>query len=196
MPPSSFKDRVKQQREQEILRAAGHIICEQGYSHLNMDTLAEMVGVSKPTLYQHFASKDELFTRVMVDSMEALEAHVLEHTTGTPLQRLETLLRSLIKRSYEPDSLIANLRSEHILEILGSEAVAAHKARMLALLSQIIDTGKTQGQIKSEVPTIMVVHLLFYLLGGVRQCLGPPLNYSLDAATEVVVTLFKGAITA
>ena len=56
----SRKQREIRQREQLILDAAQDMLHEHGYKYLTMDRIAEKVEYSKGTIYNHFASKEDL----------------------------------------------------------------------------------------------------------------------------------------
>jgi AcrR family transcriptional regulator len=45
------------ERKQQILSVAEQVFAERGYHAASMDDIAEMVGVSKPMLYEYFGSK-------------------------------------------------------------------------------------------------------------------------------------------
>ena len=53
MKKHSYKEIERQRREEDILHVAERLLLERGYGNLNMDELADAVGISKPTLYQH-----------------------------------------------------------------------------------------------------------------------------------------------
>jgi TetR/AcrR family transcriptional regulator, mexJK operon transcriptional repressor len=53
-------------REARILGAAFKVFAEAGYSGATMDAVAAAGGLSKPTLYQYFASKETLFQAMML----------------------------------------------------------------------------------------------------------------------------------
>ena len=72
MPKVLFKERVWKEREQVILAEAGKLMREYGFEKLNMDKVAEAVGIAKPTLYQHFRSKDDLIAQVLINGMTML----------------------------------------------------------------------------------------------------------------------------
>jgi TetR/AcrR family transcriptional regulator, mexJK operon transcriptional repressor len=61
-------------REQRILDTALTVFSEKGFVGASMDDIASGAGISKPTLYQYFASKDELFTAMMSQERD----HMLE----------------------------------------------------------------------------------------------------------------------
>ena len=49
------------QLAQQIRQAAMRLFQEQGYGAVSMDAIAREAGVSKATIYAHFADKAELF---------------------------------------------------------------------------------------------------------------------------------------
>jgi TetR/AcrR family transcriptional repressor of mexJK operon len=51
-----------------ILAAASELFMAQGYGAASMDAVARAAGVSKATLYAHFASKDRLFATIINDA--------------------------------------------------------------------------------------------------------------------------------
>ena len=59
-PQISRKERELIKREELILDAAQSLLHKHGYNHLTMDRVAEIVEYSKGTIYNHFASKEDL----------------------------------------------------------------------------------------------------------------------------------------
>ncbi|MGE6493105.1 TetR/AcrR family transcriptional regulator [Cupriavidus metallidurans] len=62
----SFKDQAFQLREDAILDAATRILASKGFDLMTMDDVATEVGISKPSLYKHFKSKDDLVGAAMI----------------------------------------------------------------------------------------------------------------------------------
>jgi AcrR family transcriptional regulator len=60
------------QRRAQLLDAARTAFVQQGYHAAGMDSIAELAGVSKPVLYQHFPGKLELYLAVLDQSSESL----------------------------------------------------------------------------------------------------------------------------
>jgi len=60
MPTQSRKQREILEREELILSTAQALLHQHGYNHLTMDRVAETVEYSKGTIYNHFASKEDL----------------------------------------------------------------------------------------------------------------------------------------
>ena len=53
----SFKDQAFKLREDSILDATTGILATKGFDLMTMDDVANLIGISKPSLYKHFKSK-------------------------------------------------------------------------------------------------------------------------------------------
>src|SRR5881394_870840 len=112
MTKRSYKELEKQRREEEILDSAERLLLERGYTNLNMDELAEAVGISKPTLYQHFKSKDDLLARVIQQAFDIVHQRLEMSAPCPAIERLELVMRSLLESHHAPDSVLAGLSPE------------------------------------------------------------------------------------
>jgi TetR/AcrR family transcriptional repressor of mexJK operon len=65
-------------RERTILDAALKVFAAQGYSGASMDAVAAEAGVTKPTLYSYFPSKESLFQAMMLGKRD-LMLDVFDH---------------------------------------------------------------------------------------------------------------------
>ncbi len=64
--------RNRMAKERRILDSALKVFANQGYSGASMDAIAALAGVSKPTLYQYFGSKEQLFATLMVEQRDSM----------------------------------------------------------------------------------------------------------------------------
>ena len=64
------RKREKEQRAQSILEAAKKVFLAKGYAKATMDEIALEAEISKPTVYQYFKTKDDLFFSLMVPVIE------------------------------------------------------------------------------------------------------------------------------
>jgi AcrR family transcriptional regulator len=69
---SSVTRMPREQRRAQLLDAASEVFSAKGYHAAAMDDIAESAGVSKPVLYQHFASKLELYLALLDQACERL----------------------------------------------------------------------------------------------------------------------------
>ncbi|QEH34987.1 HTH-type transcriptional repressor BepR [Aquisphaera giovannonii] len=61
----SFRSLPRDERRERILVAAKRVMLEKGVDAASMDDVAARAGTTKPTVYAHFKSKDELFAAVV-----------------------------------------------------------------------------------------------------------------------------------
>lgn len=66
----------REARRAQLLDAATEVFATRGYYSSSMDDIAVAAGVSKPVLYQHFASKLELYLALVDQACGELTAHV------------------------------------------------------------------------------------------------------------------------
>jgi AcrR family transcriptional regulator len=65
------------QRREQLLDVARHVLARRGFYETTMAEIADSAGVTKPVLYQHFASKRDLYSAVLQDIGERLRSTVL-----------------------------------------------------------------------------------------------------------------------
>jgi TetR/AcrR family transcriptional regulator, mexJK operon transcriptional repressor len=97
-------------RRQAILRAAAGVFQEKGYLGTSMEEIATTAGVSKQTVYNHFADKEQLFFEIVlattneIDEIVRLVATTLDDTTDLE-KDLRRLARILIAALMDPKLL-------------------------------------------------------------------------------------------
>jgi len=72
MPTLTRKQREMFEREELILSTAQTLLYQHGYNYLTMDRVAETVEYSKGTIYNHFASKEDLICSLCCRSINGL----------------------------------------------------------------------------------------------------------------------------
>ena len=65
-PEGEFEDERRSARKRRaILDAATSVFLRSGYLGTSMDEIAALAGVSKQTIYKHFADKERLFSEIV-----------------------------------------------------------------------------------------------------------------------------------
>jgi AcrR family transcriptional regulator len=79
------------ERRQQLIEIALMMFAERGMHGTSMDDIADAAGVTKPVLYQHFASKRALFLELLDDVGRHLLRAITEATTAaaSPRQQVE-----------------------------------------------------------------------------------------------------------
>jgi AcrR family transcriptional regulator len=97
-----------------LLDAAGALAGEGGYDAVTMRTVAAHAGVSAPTAYQYFASKDHLLVDLMVDLVSTTTTAIQSRPSRgrDPVDRAVTSLRRAVRRvEREPTLYVAIMRA-------------------------------------------------------------------------------------
>jgi AcrR family transcriptional regulator len=84
--PSPTKRLPAEQRRATLVGAASELFAERGYDHASLDELAARVGVTKPIVYRHFASKKDLYLELLaLHRDDLLSTLAREMTVPDPL---------------------------------------------------------------------------------------------------------------
>jgi TetR/AcrR family transcriptional repressor of mexJK operon len=67
---------ARNRKAASILAAARQLVLDHGFDAMTMDMVARQAPVSKATLYAHFASKEDLFTAVVIDEANRLTGEI------------------------------------------------------------------------------------------------------------------------
>ena len=92
-----------------ILSATFKVLCRHGYGKFNLSDVAAQAGISRPTLYKSFSSKDELLAAFSQFELQLLRddlARAVQGHRGRP--RLDAVLQFLADfyRSYQMRGLV------------------------------------------------------------------------------------------
>lgn len=168
-----LRERRKHMLRTEILDAARTLAAEKGYAAMSMDELAARVGVSKPTLYSLFSTKDEIIIAAAMMHVERLMAVIEENKDNrTPLERLALVLRTAIEIQIEKGTSGSQLWIPEIFDLLRTHPVSSmglqrvHQA-LISLVQDAIDQGDIDPVFDSA--TIIRAHFAF----AHAACLAP-----------------------
>jgi TetR/AcrR family transcriptional regulator, repressor for uid operon len=144
---------------ERILRATFKVLCRHGYGKFNLSDVATQAGISRPTLYKVFASKDELlaaFSQFEVQLFEQDLARALEGRKGR--HRLDAVLGFLVDfyGSYQMRGLIE----------IEPGLVLGQMSRALPVLSELI-ARELAGQVPDPqrlATTLVRIGVCHYLV--------------------------------
>lgn len=176
------------QKKQQILHAASSLFLKQGFSSSSMDNVAQQAGVSKQTVYSHFANKEALFTAAIQHKVNQYQLD--DQTTpceSLPLQeRLNHIALHFLHLLQDPEAIamyrivIGELQTSTRAAELFYEAGPKHSINML---TDLLDSSRNKDMNKEQVKTVAIE--FFNLLKGeynMKSMLG--LDYKLNNAQE------------
>ena len=154
-------------RERRILEAAQELMEAHGYDAMTMDDLAARAGITKPTLYQHFPSKEEIAVRAIVQRMRGARELLNEQDTAQPaMARLEWFLKRMVEAKFTPGHLpIGSTTRMALAPVLRAHADYRNEFDLLVTaVSGLIEQAKAEGTFRSHLPTRVAVQMMFSVL--------------------------------
>ena len=104
------RHQTTEETQKNILRVAEALFMELGYQAVSTRQVAKQCGISQPTLYYHFADKQELYVAVLLEALHRLNRG-LHEIVAAPDQPLEEKLGRVSVYILEQTSHDMNLRS-------------------------------------------------------------------------------------
>jgi AcrR family transcriptional regulator len=170
-PPLPLRERQRQEREQLILQAAEELLLEHGYHDTSIDEIAARVGISKGTVYLHFASKEDLvfalFERGLQGFLRAIETILA--SPATPRAKLQAIIEQHVfaSMSSQRSQLLGAVAQS--MELRG--LLAAKKHDLMERLEEptrrinaVLEEGKAAGEFDLTVPTPVMLAFFTSLL--------------------------------
>jgi AcrR family transcriptional regulator len=164
----SLRERQRAEREQLILQEAERLLRDEGYEGLVMERLAERVGISKGTVYQHFAKKEDLVGAIILRSLERIDQQTTSHladSTQPAAARLSALLSFLIEGDTAWMSTMASPQKQELADALRDHpGLRDAFTRFFEGLCTLIAQGQSNGEFDPAIPAPIAARFLAALV--------------------------------
>lgn len=156
----SLKERQRQLREDAILDVAEEMLLGNGLAAMTLDELSATVGISKPTLYQHFRSKEEVIVGVMTRCLRDASRKLHDLATSLPpAEALRALIEWFVEESSKSDCGPVTDLCIAISQIAQTPMREAERA-FSAEIERLVDLAQKEGTIRAGVPPMFVSQTL------------------------------------
>ncbi|WP_373992016.1 TetR/AcrR family transcriptional regulator [Duganella sp. BuS-21] len=158
-PKLSFKNQAFKLREHAILDAATAVLSTKGYDLMTMDDVAGAVGISKPSLYKHFKSKEDLVGEALIRLLDGALDYVaaIDPTLG-PVEKLSALLEWALRVRLDGGLPFLPSTSPHVREMLMRNLKYMMKVLKLnRQLEALVKQGQEQGRLNRALPTDVIL---------------------------------------
>ena len=187
----------------EILRAgimtvAADLFRQRGYRAATLEEIAQRVGVSKPTLYGYFRSKEELLAAIFHRTMSLFERDLMAiRTSGEdPPTQLRRLMRFHIGAVIAERSFLVVFFSEEAnLPPALSRAIRRRKAHYDRTVRAMVERGIRDGSLRPMNARLLVFALLG-MANWVYQWYDPRRAWDADAIADAFVALAESGYLA
>jgi AcrR family transcriptional regulator len=193
-----IRDEVIALKKARTVAAAVELFYENGYENTTLDAVAESLGVTKPFIYAHFNSKNELLAEIcsrgIASSLEAIDSVLPLNVSST--EKLKLLGKRFVTAVLESQKYIAifsreekNLAKEDFSRI--NDMRRDFDRKLVKLLKEGVATGEF---------TIHDPHVAALSIGGMVSWAyvwyRPPGRLSLDKVASEMTDLILAMINA
>ena len=195
---STLRERRRQLLRDEIMEAARSLVAERGFHAMSMDDLAARVGVSKPTLYSQFPTKEDLLVEASREALEGLLLLAESQPLLTPLQRLCAMLESIVQIQATAQDAVGQIWMPDLLSVLRANPetdalIGQIDAVVTRLIQQAIFTGEIDPSFDSPTIARAFYGLLCAPMLGDHSHSGLP---DPEGMVMTIVTLFRRGVEA
>jgi AcrR family transcriptional regulator len=147
---------------QRIVASARKHFMAHGFRGVTMDDLAAELGMSKKTLYAHFASKTELLQSVLDDKLRSADAdfgQVAAESAADFPGALHSLLACLRKHSEELQPPFLRDMAREAPELF--QMVQTRRRGLIQRhFGKLLTEGRKAGMIRKDIPTDLMIEIL------------------------------------
>jgi AcrR family transcriptional regulator len=152
-PRPSMKERQWQLRQEAILDAAVDFLQTKGFDSMTLDDITESIGISRPTLYQHFFSKEDMVVHVALRNLLRGVEKLRELDNDRPaLDRLlEFLDWAMQNRFGSCRSVFTDLGNLIIVAKLKNEQYRTAGAEFKERFANMIGQAQVEGEVRKDI---------------------------------------------
>jgi AcrR family transcriptional regulator len=180
-----------------IVERAGVRFLRHGYSAFAMSALAADLGVSKKTLYVHFASKDVII-RTVIDkfatSIRAEAESILAQAGPTFVEKLRSFAEHMITRLGRfPPAVLSDL--QRMAPQLYRHLQRVRRGNIAHIFSRFIEAGHRAGVVRTGISSEFAGEFFVYAMQGMLG--GETLqrmNLTTAGAFEGAIRIFFGGL--
>lgn len=144
-----------EERKEHILKSALEVFAEEGYSNSNLSLIAERAGISRPTVYQYFHDKVEIYyyaVKLITGRMFVHYSSIAwNESIGDEADRLHAIFDDIIGTAKANEASLLNLVSVIISAkkegVDFAEVIHKRTAKLSILFKRLIRQGIVRGTI-------------------------------------------------
>jgi len=198
----SRKERETKRQRFEIIEAAERIFAKKGYHNTSMNDIAKESEFSVGFLYKIFASKEELYSSLMIQKMNELD-HAIDiqlERASNPYEQIEIIIDAVISHLKENRDFFKIYINEADgfewnIENKFGKHIAEQFDKFIRDTVEIIKDGIVKGFFVDLDPTTLAVSFVGMLNGYCSYWTKNSKAMDLRRGAEVLKKIFLGKIT-
>lgn len=156
----NFKDQAFQLRENVILDATTNVLASKGFDLMTMDDVANLIGLSKPSLYKHFKSKEELVGAAMIRLIDGASVQLEQFSAEmSAKEKLSALLEWALRVRLEGGLPFLPSTSAAVREMLTRNLKYVGKVLKLnSQLEKLVSQAQKKGELNPDLPCDVILY--------------------------------------
>lgn len=183
---------------QRIIEETAALFLKQGIRGLTMNEIAQSMGVSKRTLYEHFSNKEALISACLEywhqDSCRMYDK--IKETDSNPIEVIHQQFRqAVIALGQVNPSLIPDLKKYH--PAIMKKQFQQMQENRLNFTTEFLEKGKKQGFFRNETNSEITTRLLYAQVDLLHDSeIFPPYRFSkADIFREIIFGFIRAIST-
>jgi AcrR family transcriptional regulator len=178
-----------------VLVAAASLFRRYGYNGASLADLAEMLNITKPTLYYYVGSKEQLFSEVVT----LAQKRILQSMTSTvdkdltAIEKLRIIMLDYAELVSSDDGSLSLFIENADLSGELRRTFQAKSREANALIYKVLAEGKADGTLRVDDSTIFL-HTLFGSLNWIPRWFKPTGRLSIKKVAEAQVDLLLDGV--
>jgi AcrR family transcriptional regulator len=178
MSLTKWKEREREQRQNDIINAARKLIADRDFDEISMDEIAREIGLGKSTLYLYFKNKESLYFAIVLRGIR-IWAEMVKNEDKKGNTGLEKLISygnanrefsneypdyfrllyspSSIKKQFDMDKMNSSEEFQEVRELF---------KEIMSVGINSIQKGIDEGEIRPEVDPVEATILLSLIFNG------------------------------
>lgn len=163
MSAISLKEQQLRLREEAVLQAVNRLLAQKGYDAMTVDEVAAAVGLTKPSLYKHFSSKESLASAALVRLLDqTLETIAAQPTEDAAADKLQAVLRWALSQHLRGEMpLLPSTRSSLRDALLKDAAYVTRLQAVGSALIEWIEAAQREGALSQALPAEVILYTLY-----------------------------------
>ncbi len=161
-----------EERKEIILKTALAVFAEVGYKEANLSLIAERCGISRPTIYQYFKDKDEIYyyaVKLVTGRLfYELSSIAFAEDDSDEIERIIKICTLIMDHAIASEAELTRLMEVmlHQKEFNKdfSQIIYKRTAKLSILFKRLLARGMKNGRIKNEFDQDMVTKHIFTLM--------------------------------
>jgi len=191
------KDAQRRQKREAVIGVAAAAFNRRGFANTSMDDVARALGVTKPTVYQYFSTKQDILFECHHRAMDHGEAglNLAENHHGNGCEKVIVYLRRYMQGIFGEFGTCAVLTDVDSLTEKQRDAVVARRSEISEATRALIEKGIGDGSIEpsnSKLATLFILGAVNWIPLWYREY-GP---HTPDEIVEEFARLLKRSLVA